>query len=147
MFGSAVRKHGMFGTPEYRAWNGIKSRCFNQKDSKYHNYGGRGITVHKEWADSFTAFFAYVGFRPHEGMSLDRIDTNGNYEPGNVRWATTIQQANNKRCTLNVSIGGIVNPVMDWARELNIPIQSFYYRIYNNKSVENIKAEYVSRPR
>ena len=87
--------HGMYGTPEYRAWANMLTRCYNRNRKDFARYGGRGITVCQEWRNSFEAFFAYVGKRP-KGMSLDRINNDGNYEPGNVRWATPAQQAQNR---------------------------------------------------
>lgn len=77
----------------------MKTRCKypNRKDYKW--YGGRGITVCAEWIDNFAAFFACVGKRPSPSHSIDRIDVNGNYEPGNVRWATPTEQVRNRRCS------------------------------------------------
>lgn len=85
--------HGMSRTVEYRAFIGAESRCNNPKVAKFENYGARGI---KFLFTSFAQFFEEVGVRP-EGQSLDRIDNDGNYEPGNVHWATPVQQARNKR--------------------------------------------------
>lgn len=90
-------KHGMYGTKVYNTWSRIIARCENQKNPKYIEYGARGITVFKEWRDSFDAFFQYVGTPPTENHQIDRIDANGNYEPGNVRWVDTYVQAQNKR--------------------------------------------------
>jgi hypothetical protein len=82
-------------TPEYRAWQNMKQRCFNPKDVSYARYGGRGITVCQRWLDSFAAFLEDVGPRPDPSLSLDRIDADGHYEPGNVRWADRSTQARN----------------------------------------------------
>jgi hypothetical protein len=79
-------KHGMTGSPEYISWQHMKQRCFNPKNHAYENYGGRGITVYEDGRSNFTAFFADAGPRP-PGCSLDRINPNGNYEPGNIRWS------------------------------------------------------------
>lgn len=72
-------------------------RCNDPKNKDYHNYGGRGIKVCPEWLNSFEAFFAHIGLKPDPSYSIDRIDVNGHYEPGNVRWADKWTQANNKR--------------------------------------------------
>jgi hypothetical protein len=87
------QQHGMSRTPEYRAFIDAKSRCTNPRVRSYTRYGARGISF---LFTSFEQFFEEVGVRP-EGMSLDRKDNNGNYEPGNVHWATSTEQARNKR--------------------------------------------------
>jgi hypothetical protein len=89
--------HGLSKTPEYAAWWAMRERCQNPEHPAYEHYGGRGISVCKEWAESFETFFAYVGRRPSDEHSLDRINNDGNYEPGNVRWATIDVQNSNKR--------------------------------------------------
>lgn len=89
--------HGMKNTPEWRAWHCMKGRCLNHKDKAYHWYGGRGITICEEWIESFESFFAHVGLRPSESHSLDRIDNEKGYVPGNVRWATMLEQNSNRR--------------------------------------------------
>jgi hypothetical protein len=90
-------KHGFYGTKEYRAWYLMKSRCYNKHSIQYKWYGARGITVCDEWVNSFLNFFNYIGLAPSKKHSVDRIDNNGNYEPGNVKWSTSKEQNNNRR--------------------------------------------------
>jgi hypothetical protein len=94
--GGSRPKHGMAHSPEYSSWRAMLARCLNPKSISFKNYGGRGVTVYEVWQTSFAAFYAHVGPRP-PGTTLDRIDTNGNYEPGNVRWATPKEQAATRR--------------------------------------------------
>lgn len=98
-------RHGMRRSPEYSSWMSMKLRCLSPETKDYPSYGGVGVTVDPAWIDSFEAFFAHIGPRP-AGTSLDRIDTTGNYEPGNVRWATAQEQATNRTTGWTVEIDG-----------------------------------------
>lgn len=85
---------------EYNSWISAKGRCFNKKDQKYHRYGGRGITMCQEWRMSYKAFLENLGRCP-EGLMLERINNEGHYEPGNCRWATPKEEANNRSTNLD----------------------------------------------
>ena len=98
----------------------MKSRCSNPNTNRWHLYGGRGIQVCAQWAASFTQFLADMGECP-DGMSLDRIDSNGNYEPGNCRWATMEAQASNTRSNRFVEYGGEKLTYTEWGRRLGSP--------------------------
>ena len=99
------KTHGMSKTPEYNVWNLIKERCKNVEDKRY---GGRGISICKEWDESFEKFFAHVGHRPSSTHQIDRINNDGNYEYGNVRWATRKEQAANRISNILISYNGAI---------------------------------------
>lgn len=109
--------HGMSNTRVYCCWENMKSRCENERSDDYHNYGGRGIKLCKRWAD-FSLFHADMGDPPTDNHSLDRIDVNGDYEPGNVRWASPAEQARNKRNNRFITYDNKTMCVEDWAKEV-----------------------------
>jgi len=95
--GDASTRKGKIRCAEYSAWRGMINRCENKKEKSYFNYGGRGITICKRWRESYALFLSDVGRKPAKNYSIDRIDVNGHYEPGNVRWATAKDQVANRR--------------------------------------------------
>lgn len=120
------RSHGKSGSLRresgYGIWSGMISRCFNEKTHAYKDYGGRGITVHQPWVESYEAFISDVGPRPSLKHSIDRFpDNNGNYEPGNVRWATTKEQVNNTRVNHILEIRGEKKTISQWADSSGVP--------------------------
>ena len=117
-------KHGLQRdrkqTPEYRIWAAIKGRCLNPADAEYHNYGGRGIKMCQRWQDDAGAFVADMGPRPSPKHSVDRQDNDGHYEPGNCRWATIEEQANNRRNNVRLTFNGKTQTMAQWCRELGL---------------------------
>lgn len=116
-------------SPTYNTWRGMKQRCANENSSLWENYGGRGISFDPSW-DSFENFLLDMGVRPY-GMTLDRINSDGHYFKENCRWATTKQQAMNKRNTLSVTYLSETKPLLDWCDELGLPYKTAWRRLFN----------------
>lgn len=123
------KTHGMAGTPEHKAWKRMKDRCNNTRCQDWPDYGGRGIEVHGQWQADFQSFYDHIGARPTTKHSLDRINNNGNYEPGNVRWATPSQQQSNKRSNRMVVLEGKRMTVAAASRATGIPDKTIYRRL------------------
>ena len=119
-------KHGKWKTRTYRAWQHMKDRCHNPKNSRFHRYGGRGITVCDRWQE-FDTFYADMGDAP-DGASLNRIDNDGNYEPVNCMWSPTKEQQNNISTNSLVEWEGRTQTLAQWAYELGIPYKRIVYR-------------------
>lgn len=105
-------------TRTYSIWLGMRSRCYNRNEPAFANYGGRGIAICERW-DEFASFLADMGEAP-AGLSIDRINNNGNYEPGNCRWATPAEQSRNTRQNVMLTFRGKTQCVTDWADEVGI---------------------------
>lgn len=129
--------HGMSLSPEYRTWSHILSRCENPKVPNYNLYGGRGIRVCSEW-HTFENFYRDMGHRPSKSHSIDRIDTNGNYEPGNCRWATGSEQANNRRSNVKLQLLDTEGTLAGISREMEINY-SRLYKDYQRFGVEGLE--------
>lgn len=108
--------HGRSQTPEYKTWRGTRERCYRPKTKGYHRYGGRGIKVCKSWRNSFEAFLSDMGERPSPRHTLDRIDNNGNYEPGNCKWSTPEEQGSNRSDNHFVTVDGDKKTISEWSR-------------------------------
>lgn len=121
---------------EYRAWSGMRTRCRNPKFVDWMIYGGRGIKVCDRW-NSFAMFFADIGAKPSPRHSVDRIDSDGNYEPGNCRWATAKEQANNWRTrNRKLTFNGETLPLPEWAARLGVTRESLRDRIDSGWSLQ-----------
>jgi hypothetical protein len=115
------RKHGMHDHPIHHAWRNMRYRCKKPHLPGYWNYGGRGIRVCQRWEASFEAFYADMGASWQPGLSIDRIDNNGDYEPGNCRWATPAEQARNMRRNVVVNTPWGRMCLMDAAKRSHVP--------------------------
>lgn len=113
-----TRCSGQSKWPEYNCWQHMKRRCLDPRSTYY---GARGITVCQEWQDSFQAFIEHIGRRPSPKHSIERKDVNGNYEPGNVEWATPKTQGRNRRNNVLLEYKGETLCVSEWAERLGIP--------------------------
>jgi len=130
------KTHGKRGTDMYRIWTHIKTRCFNKNSPRYHQYGGRGITMCERW-NSFELFALDIGDRPSKKHSLDRINNDGNYEPGNIRWATAKEQNRNRRCSKRISARGETKTVGEWAEVSPVRYVDIQNRLRRGWSAEN----------
>jgi hypothetical protein len=134
----------MTNTPTHKIWQGVRKRCLQKTAHNYHRYGGRGIQLCARWND-FLNFLADMGERP-DGMTIERLDNNGDYEPGNCRWSTHAEQASNRRN--NIFING--ETISNFCRRLGLKMKSFhhYYRIVNLPLEEAVsKASTLANPR
>lgn len=133
--------HYQSRTPEYSAWSHMVQRCTNPSSKSYKHYGARGITVCERWRTSFVDFLADMGKRPTNEHSLDRIDNDQGYEPGNCRWATIHTQNTNKRQTSKMLTAfGVTKSIPDWGRERNLLTVTIRYRLAHGYTPEEAVA-------
>lgn len=140
--GAHVRTHGMWGTPEWATWSGMRTRCNVATNKDFPKYGARGIRVCARWNASFDAFFADMGGRPTPLHSLDRRDNDGNYScgkcdeciasgwPANCRWATKREQARNRSSVVRLAIDGVEKSLVEWSESAGIPAHLFHKRVF-----------------
>ena len=119
--------HNMVNTPTYQSWLGMRRRCYDKSNNRFQFYGARGIKVCDRWLNSFENFYSDMGERP-DGMSLDRVDTDGNYEPSNCKWSTEIEQANNKTTNLLFTDGEQVWSLMRWCDIFGKDYKHIWYK-------------------
>lgn len=129
--GCLLAKHLKSFSLEYKTWIAIKRRCCDPGNCGYSRYGARGIKICDKWINDFPAFFADMGPRPSKKHSIDRIDNEGHYEPGNCRWATSAEQGRNKRNTTFFEFNGKKQTLPEWSRELRISHSTLIHRIYD----------------
>lgn len=126
---------------EYRRWEAAKRRCFCVKDTAYPRYGGRGITMCDAWANSYEKFLSDMGRCP-PGLSLERIDNNGNYEPGNCVWDTRRKQAQNTRRNVHISLQGETMCISEFARRIGRDRPLVAYHLRQGRTPEEIKRKF-----
>lgn len=115
--------------PVYNRWHGMMDRCFNPKSQNWENYGARGITVHPDMR-TLQGFLDVMGLPPTEGHQVDRYpDNSGNYEMGNVRWATASQNLENQRRNIRLTFNGRALTMSQWARELGMSRHMLWARL------------------
>jgi hypothetical protein len=128
--------HGMYGTRIYRIWAAMKRRCNNPNYHEFNLYGGRGISVNTVW-NEFEEFYEWsMSNGYNDNLTLDRIDTNGHYEPLNCRWITPKEQANNRRSNVIIEFQGEEKNLKEWADKLGFSYKSLWKRIHNGWSIE-----------
>ena len=122
-------KHGKANTKEYHTWARIKQRTSNPNNASSRLYLYKGIRVCDRWINSFENFFEDMGYAPSPKHSIDRIDSNGNYEPSNCRWATAKVQSNNTSRNKNITFNGITKTQTEWAESVGISSQALEKRL------------------
>lgn len=130
--------HGGYNSRLYSIWTNMIQRCTNPNHVDFHNYGGRGIAVCKEWRENFVTFRQDMGEPPSHRHSLDRNDTNGDYSRHNCRWALPVIQSNNTRTNVFLTFRGVTQTVAQWAKQLNLPHQTIRRRIKAGWATEDI---------
>lgn len=134
-----MKTHGMSNTRLYNIYDNMKSRCYRKSNTEYKRYGARGITVCEEWLDDFMNFYNWaINNGYDDNLSIDRIDTNGNYEPSNCRWATPREQANNTRMTKFITFNGVKHSISEWADITGIKPCTIAYRLRKNYPTDKI---------
>lgn len=135
-FASKRLKHGMSKTSEFYIWAGMKPRCYNPTNKKYHLYGGKGVIVCERWFNSFQNFYDDMGPKPSSKHSLDRINGDGNYDPSNCRWATPIEQGRNTKSNIVIDILGRKIVLSNLCEILKLHKKNIYIRLRSGQSHE-----------
>ena len=126
----ATRKHGASKTRLYSIYHDMLRRCYDCENKRFSDYGGRGIKVCEEWKNDFSSFQLWALSHGYaEDLSIDRIDVNGDYSPGNCRWITMKEQACNKRTNHYINYHGKTKTIAQWERDLNFPVDVIRQRL------------------
>lgn len=147
LFKRNATKHNGYKTITYTSWGTMKQRCLNPNAPNYKFYGGRGITICARWLNSFEKFLADIGERPDKNHSLDRINSNGNYEPTNCRWIVKKEQQRNKRDNRNFTINGQTKCLSEWCEIYNTTFALVKGRIKNRWKILDALTEPPDRHR
>lgn len=138
-YNTGLYKHGLSKTRLHRIWRSIKDRCYNDNSLDFKFYGGRGVSVCAEWKCDFLSFFNWASSSGYkDGLTIDRIDVNGDYCPENCRWVPIVEQANNKRNNTYLTYHGETKTISQWARELKISPQTISSRLRYGFSMEKV---------
>lgn len=130
----------------YNVWQGIKARCTNPGNKCYYLYGARGIKLCEEWKD-FKAFYKWAidnGYdenAKYGDCTIDRIDSNGDYEPSNCRWVDSLSQSRNNSANIYLTLNGKTQLATDWSRELGIPLSTISFRLKRGWSIERVLSQ------
>ena len=137
VFAERSTRHGLHGTRLYNIWGLMVQRCYNKETPCYDDYGGRGIDICPEWRESFQAFYEWsMGNGYRENLTIDRIDNDKGYFPGNCRWVTRKAQANNTRRNHYITYNGETHTLAEWAEALGFHPNTLGSRIYRGWSVD-----------
>lgn len=128
--------HGMCKSKEFSIWTSMKDRCCNPNNPRYKNYGGRGIIVCDSWINSFKNFYSDMG--DSKGLSIDRIDVNGNYELSNCRWSNAKTQARNRTNNIKFTYLNETLCASEWCEKIKMPSSTFFNRLDRGWSIEKI---------
>lgn len=141
--GLANKRHGLTGTPEYKAWQSMRDRCSKPQVESYQRYGARGISVYPGWENSFENFYRDMGPRPGPEYSLDRLDNDGDYTPENCRWADVRTQANNRSVNRKYVLNGEELTLAQISEKYNINYNTLYSRVirYGMSIEEAVKTD------
>lgn len=131
-----LKRHGFTDDPTWRVWCGMIDRCTKSYRREYKYYGGRGITVCDRWRESFLNFLSDMGERPSLKHTIDRIDNDSEYSPGNCRWTTMYEQVQNRAVTRKILFNGQIKPLKVWCKELSLHFTSIDYRIRNGWDID-----------